>query len=80
MKVVNSGEKIGKAEKDQSIVDAVLSLLKNKTIRDFKFVRESDFMAMSSTFDNSVNQMNFYSRAYNISDEKSKKSYLNWIR
>ena len=74
MKVVNSEEKIGKAEKDQSIVDAVLSLLKNKTIRETSnSLEKGDFMEMSSTFDNSVNQMSFYSQAYNISDEKSKE-------
>lgn len=72
LKVVKSIEEISKEENNQDIIDAVISLLKNKTIRDSSnYIEFGNKNKMSEVFETSLSQINILSNTYNCMDSYS---------
>lgn len=75
LKVVKTTGEVINSEKNQEIIDAVVALLKNKTIRDSSsYVESGNREEMNTVFEKSLNQINLLSNTYNCVD-----SYTNDI-
>lgn len=69
LKVVKNAEELLKEEKNQNVIEAVLSLLKNKTIRDSSTCIESgDRNKMNAVFNKSLMHIDFLSNSYDCVD------------
>ena len=78
MKVVKTQEELDKEGKNQEIIDAVIEILKNKTIRETSYYADTgNIEKMEAYFNSSMHEIKNLTTLYSVSDAPNTLSAVN---
>lgn len=78
MKVVKTQEELDKEGKNQEIIDAVIKILKNKTIRETSYYADTgNIEKMEAYFNSSMHEIKNLTTLYSVSDAPNTLSAVN---